>query len=112
MATFGGATAMLRGAAAVSSLMLGVLGVGTILVFPTLGFLLGVLAVATGASARRGAPPKPPTATIGLVLGVVAVVAVLVLIVFFSKGSSGRGQATAISAARMKSSLHYDSAPA
>jgi hypothetical protein len=93
-------------------LISGVLGVPAILVFPTLAFLLGLLAVAAGAYARRGAPSKPLTAAIGLSLGVVAVVAVLVLIVFFSNGSSGRGHAGAIAAARMSLSLHDGSAPA
>ena len=54
-----------------------------VLVFPTLALLLGSIALAVGAYARRDLPPYRSVATVGLVLGAIAVVAVL-LVVFLS----------------------------
>ncbi len=73
-----------RGAAAIGSVASGVVGVATVLVFPTLAFLLGSIAIAAGAYARRDVRPHRPAATVGLVLGAIAVVAVLLVVLFLS----------------------------
>ena len=71
-------------AAAIGSLVSGLLGLAAVLVFPTLALLMGVVAIAAGAWARRGDPSYRTAATVGLVLGVIAVVAVLLVVVFLS----------------------------
>lgn len=73
-----------RGAAAIGSVATGVLGLATVLVFPTLALLLGSIAIAAGAYARRNVPPYRSAATGGLVLGAITVVAVLLIVVFLS----------------------------
>jgi hypothetical protein len=73
-----------RTAAAIGSVVSGLLGVGTVVVFPTLAFLLGLVAIATGAYVRRGVSQYRLTATVGLVLGTIAVAAVLLIVVFLS----------------------------
>jgi hypothetical protein len=73
-----------RGAAAIGSAASGVLGVAAVLVFSTLALLLGSIAIAAGAYARRDDHPYRPAAAVGLVLGAITVVAVLLVVVFLS----------------------------
>jgi hypothetical protein len=73
-----------RPAAAVGSLVFGVLGVGAVLVFPTVALILGMLALALGAYGRRSFPWYESAAAVGLLLGTIAVVGVLLIIVFLS----------------------------
>jgi hypothetical protein len=64
--------------------VVGVLGVGTVLIFPTVALILGTLAFALGAYGRRSFPWYQSAAAVGLVLGAIAVLGVLLVIVFLS----------------------------
>jgi hypothetical protein len=71
-------------AAALSSIGLGLLGVGTVLVFPSVALVLGIFALALGIYGRHGFSSYRTAATIGLLLGTIAMVSVLLVVVFFS----------------------------
>jgi hypothetical protein len=70
--------------AAVGSIVFGIIGVGTVLVFPTVALIAGLFAIALGAWGRRETPSPATAANVGLFLGATAVVGVLFIVVFFS----------------------------
>ena len=73
-----------HGAAAFGSVASGLLSLAAVLVFPTLAFLLGSIAIAAGAYGRRDVHRYRSAATVGLVLGAIAVMAVVFVVVFLS----------------------------
>ena len=64
--------------------MFGIIGVGALLVFPTVALIAGLFAIALGAWGRRGTPSSETAANVGLFLGAIAVVGVLFVVVFLS----------------------------
>jgi hypothetical protein len=73
-----------RTVAAVGSIVFGIVGVGTVLVFPTVALIAGLFAIALGALGRRRTASPETAARVGLILGTVAVVGVLFIVVFLS----------------------------
>ena len=64
--------------------MFGIVGVGAVLVFPTVALIAGLFAIALGTAGRRRTASPETAAKIGLILGTIAVVGVLFVVVFLS----------------------------